>query len=71
MLDKTKNNEEAKLKNRIAIAKLQAMGIKLIIATGVTEEEARETALECGILRKEHEKICGAVIEGAHLRRII
>ena len=67
VLDKKSNLES----NRRAIKKLQAMGVKIIIATGVTEEEARQTALDTGILRPEHAKICGAVIEGAHLRRII
>lgn len=41
VLDKAKSSDEAKLKNRRSIAKLQAMGIKVIIATGVSEEEAR------------------------------
>ena len=57
-------------KNRAAVARLQAMGVKVILATGVAEAEAREIALAVGILKKEHEKICGAVIEGSHLRKI-
>ena len=47
------------------------MGVKVVLATGVDEASAREIALATGILKKEHEKICGAVIEGSHLRRIV
>lgn len=47
------------------------MGVKVVLATGVDEAQAREIALATGILKKEHEKICGAVIEGSHLRRIV
>ena len=56
------DNKEDLEKNRLAVAKLQAMGVKVILATGVAEEEAREIALAVGILKKEHEKICGSVI---------
>lgn len=50
--------------------KLQDMGIKVVLATGIGEQEAKQIALECGILQKEHEAICGAVIEGSNLRKI-
>jgi len=46
------------------------MGIKVILATGINEADARDIAIETGILKPEHAKICGAVIEGADLRKI-
>lgn len=46
------------------------MGVKVVLAAGIQEAEARRIALETGILKKEHEKICGAVISGADLRKI-
>ena len=46
------------------------MGIKVILATGQKAEDAVKIALNTGILRKEHEKICGAVIDGSDLRQI-
>ena len=41
------------------------------MSTGIKEEEARKTALELGILKKEHANICGSVISGKDLRKII
>jgi len=46
------------------------MGIKVILATGIDKEQAKEIALECGILQPEHQHICGAVMEGRVLRKI-
>ena len=46
------------------------MGIKVILATGIGRADAVEIAIEVGILKREHENICGAVIEGADLRSI-
>lgn len=46
------------------------MGIKVILATGIARSDAVKIAIETGILRPEHEKICGAVIEGSELRNI-
>ena len=46
------------------------MGVKVVIATGVKNENASKIALDTGILKKEHKKICGSVIEGPNLRKI-
>lgn len=58
------------IKNARQVRRLQAMGVKVLLVTGVAEEDARHIALATGILRKEHEKICGAVISGSQLRKI-
>ena len=57
-------------KNMRQVRRLQAMGVKVVLATGVAEEDARRIAVSTGILRKEHERICGAVISGKQLRQI-
>jgi len=53
-----------------SIRRLQAMGVKVVLASGISEAESRRIALETGILKKEHERICGAVISGSDLRKI-
>ncbi len=57
-------------KNARQVRRLQAMGVKVLLVTGVAEEDARNIALSTGILRKEHERICGSVISGSQLRKI-
>ena len=49
---------------------MQSMGVKVLIATGVKAEHARQIALDTRILRQEHQKICGAVIEGPNICKI-
>ncbi len=46
------------------------MGVKVVLATGISEQAARKIALETGILRPEHERVCGAVISGKDLQKI-
>lgn len=57
-------------KYRRSIKTLQDMGIKVVLATGINEQDAREIAIETGILKPEHANICGAVMEGSDLRKI-
>ena len=64
------DNQEDMEKHRATVKKLQSMGIKVVLATGVAEDEARRIAIDSGILKPEHENICGAVIEGSHLRKL-
>ena len=65
------DKKEDMSKYRASIKKLQDMGIKVILATGVPNyNDAVEIAIETGILKKEHEKICGAVLCGEDLRSI-
>ena len=63
-----KKEDMNKYKN--SIKTLQNMGIKVILSTGIQRQDAVDIAIETGILKPEHEKICGAVIEGADIRSI-
>lgn len=54
-----------------AVKGLQASGVKVVLVTGICEDEARKIALETGILHKAHENICGAVISGEQLTSIV
>ena len=54
-----------------AVKGLQASGVKVVLVTGICEDEARKIALETGILHKSHENICGAVISGEQLTSIV
>ena len=56
---------------RQTISGLQAAGVKVILASGIPEDNARRIATQVGILNPEHADICGAVISGTELRRII
>lgn len=56
---------------RRTIRGLQAAGVKVVLAAGIPEENARKIALEVGILKADHANICGAVISGQELRKII
>ena len=56
---------------RRTIRGLRAAGVKVVLAAGIPEDSARKTALEIGILKPEHANICGAVISGQELRKII
>ena len=47
-------NEERVEKTRKSIQQLKDMGIKVILATGIKNEDARRIALRTGILSKEH-----------------
>ena len=47
-------NEERIEKTRKSIQQLKDMGIKVILATGIKNEDARRIALRTGILSKEH-----------------
>ena len=47
-------NEERVEKTRQSIQQLKDMGIKVILATGIKNEDARRIALRTGILSKEH-----------------
>lgn len=49
---------------------LTDMGIKVILITGQSKESAIECALQAGILKPEHRKICGSAISGEVLRNI-
>jgi magnesium-transporting ATPase (P-type) len=66
ILDKPEELE----RNKRSIRALQAMGIKIVLGAGIGEEQARRIALETGILRPEHENICGAVVSGKDLQKI-
>lgn len=61
---------EALNKNIASIQALQSMGVKVVLATGISEQAARKIGLETGILRPEHERVCGAVISGKDLQKI-
>ena len=52
------------------VRRLQNMGIKVILATGLGPEEALAIALNTGIIKNQHKNICGAIIEGSDLRKI-
>ena len=65
------SSEQAIEGYRRTIRGLQAAGVKVILATGIKQEEARKTAIDVGILKQEHANICGAVISGKDLRKII
>ena len=47
-------SEERVDKTRKSIQQLKDMGIKVILATGIKNEDARRIALRTGILSKEH-----------------
>ena len=47
-------NEERVEKTKKSIQQLKDMGIKVILATGIKNEDARRIALRTGILSKEH-----------------
>ena len=47
-------NEERIEKTKKSIQQLKDMGIKVILATGIKNEDARRIALRTGILSKEH-----------------
>lgn len=64
------DKKEDMSKYRESVKTLEAMGIKVVLATGVNEQDARQIALDVGILKPEHAKICGSVIEGSDLRKI-
>lgn len=55
---------------RASIRRLQDMGIKVILATGIKAEDAKQIALRTGILSRDHQNICGSVIEGQDLRKL-
>lgn len=57
-------------KNQRSIRALQAMGVKLVLVAGIGEQDARRIALETGILKPEHENVCGAVVSGKDLQKI-
>lgn len=46
------------------------MGVKLVLVAGIGEQDARRIALETGILKPEHENVCGAVVSGKDLQKI-
>ena len=54
-----------------AIKGLQAAGVKVVLVTGLKESEARKIAVATGILDRQHEKICGAVISGSQLSSLV
>lgn len=46
------------------------MGVKVVLSTGVSKQDATAIAIATGILREEHKNICGAVVSGKDLRKI-
>lgn len=46
------------------------MGVKVVLATGIGEEAARKIGLDTGILKPQHESVCGSVISGRDLQKI-
>lgn len=64
------DNEDMLEKYQKSIKCLQTMGVKVILCGGISKRSSIELALQVGILKEEHKKVCGAVISGDTLQAI-
>ena len=71
ILSDKNNNRHRPNEFKAGVKHLQAMGVKVILATEKSKEEGVNFALQTGILKKDHLHIGGSVIAGAEIDNLL